>query len=77
MGCERRFFWLIIKAIRTREWAWNQHRLGLLDELLWQSYMAPIAGIFSNQRARSVLDKYTGDPVFLQLIRDRLPAAQA
>ena len=39
--------------------------------------MAPIAGTFSTQRAMSVLDKYTGGPVFLQLIRDRLPAAQA
>jgi len=74
---ERRFFWIVIKAIRIREWAWNQHRLGLLDEFSWQSYMAPVPGIFSTRRAMAVLDMYTGDPVFVKLIRDRLPATQA
>jgi hypothetical protein len=69
---ERRFFWMVIKAIRIREFAWHQYKSGNLDEESWQSYMAPVAGIFSTQRARAVLDVYTGSSEFMKLLADRL-----
>jgi len=69
---ERRFFWLVVKALRIREFAWHQYNSGILDESTWQSYMAPVAGIFSTQRAKSVLELYTGSPEFMQVIRDQL-----
>lgn len=68
---ERRFTWIIIKALRIREFAWHQYKLGLLDESTWQSYLAPVPGIFSTKRARAVFDFYTGDPAFLKQIRDK------
>jgi hypothetical protein len=69
---ERRFIWIVIKALRIREAAWHQYRLGTLDEDSWNSYMAPVAGIFSTRRARKVLDFYVGAPAFMSLIRERL-----
>lgn len=69
---ERRFIWLIVKALRIRESAWHQYRSGTLDETSWQSYMAPVEGIFSTRRARAVLEFYIGDAEFMRLIRARL-----
>lgn len=69
---ERRFTWIVIKAIRIREWAWHQFSVGALDEPSWQSYMAPVPGIFSTNRARAVLDFYTGSPEFMQVMRERI-----
>lgn len=69
---ERRFTWIVIKALRIREAAWHQYVLGTLDEDSWNSYMAPVAGIFSTRRARKVLDFYVGAPPFMKLIRERL-----
>ncbi|KRA83770.1 hypothetical protein [Altererythrobacter sp. Root672] len=66
---ERRFFWLVVKALRIREFASHQYNSGILDESTWRSYMAPVPGIFSTKRARSVLDIYTGSPKFMQVIR--------
>jgi len=68
---ERRFFWLVVKALRIREFAWHQYNSGILDESTWQSYMAPVPGIFSTDRARSVLEAYTGSAEFMQVIRDQ------
>jgi len=73
---ERRFVWMVIKALRIRESAWHQYISGTLDEASWQSYMAPVAGIFSTKRAKSVLDFYAGSPEFLQLIRAQLADAK-
>ena len=69
---ERRLTWMVVKALRIREFAWHQYKLGLLDEPTWQSYMEPVPGIFSSKRARSVLDFYTGDEDFLKEIRFRI-----
>jgi hypothetical protein len=60
------------KAIRIREFAWHQYKAGSLDEESWQSYMAPVAGLFSTKRARGVLEFYTGSPEFLRLIAERV-----
>ena len=74
----RRFVWIVIKAIRIREFAWHQYRSGILDEQTWQSYMAPVPGIFSTQRAKAVLDFYTGSPEFMKVLRSHAkPAAVA
>ncbi len=69
---ERRFFLLVVKALRIREFAWHQYNSGILDESTWQSYMAPVPGIFSTNRARIVLEAYTGSTEFMQVIRDQL-----
>ena len=53
---ERRITWMVVKALRVREFAWHPYRSGILDEQSWQSYMEPVPGIFSSQRARSVLE---------------------
>lgn len=66
---ERRFTWMVIKAIRIREFAWHQYREGNLDEESWQSYMAPVAGIFASERARAVLRFYTGSEAFLRVLK--------
>jgi hypothetical protein len=49
---ERSFIWLLVKAIRIREFAWHQYEAGNLDEKSWQSYMAPVASMFATERAR-------------------------
>ncbi len=67
----RRFVWTVIKAIRIREFAWHQYQSGSLDEETWQSYMAPVAGIFSSNRAKAVLQFYTGSSESLQTLTDR------
>ncbi len=73
---ERRFTWLVVKALRIREFAWHQYQDGLMDESTWQSYMAPIPGIFSTRRARSVLNFYTGDKRFMEQVQARLGEAE-
>jgi hypothetical protein len=49
---ERRFIWIVVKAIRIREFAWHQYKSGNLDEETWRSYMAPVAGIFATKVQR-------------------------
>nr|WP_298926985.1 hypothetical protein [uncultured Erythrobacter sp.] len=71
---ERRLTWMVVKALRVREFAWHQYRSGILDEQTWQSYMEPIPGIFSSERARSVLEFYTGNKDFLNEVRARIVA---
>lgn len=73
---ERKFTWLLIKALRIREFAWHQYKSGNLDETTWQSYMAPVAGMFGSERAKSVLKFYTGSPEFAQVLNDWLSAAK-
>ena len=73
---ERRMMWLLIKALRIREFAWHQYKSGNLDEKSWQSYMAPVAGLFATERAKAVLSLYTGSPEFAQVLRDWLRAAK-
>ncbi len=73
---ERRLTWIIIKAIRIREFAWHQYKSGLLDEESWQSYMAPVPGIFSTKRGKAVLDFYTGSDEFMQVLNGKANAAQ-
>jgi hypothetical protein len=74
---ERRLTWIIVKAIRIREFAWHQYKSGLLDVDSWQSYMAPVPGIFSTKRGKAVLEFYTGDNEFMQVLKDKANAAQA
>ena len=69
---ERRFIWMLVKAIRIREFAWHQYKSGSLDEESWQSYMAPVAGLFATERAKAVLKFYTGSPEFLRLLAERV-----
>ena len=73
---ERRFTWLLVKAIRIREFAWHQYKSGNLDEKSWQSYMAPVPGMFATERGRAVLNFYTGSPEFAQVLSDWLRAAK-
>ncbi len=73
---ERRFMWLLIKALLIREFAWHQYKAGNLDEKSWQSYMAPVAGLFATERSKAVLNLYTGSPEFMQVLTDWLRAAQ-
>ena len=72
---ERRFTWIVIKALRIREFAWHQYKSGSLDEESWQSYMGPVAGIFSTERAKAILRFYIGSPGFMQMLADHLAAA--
>lgn len=74
---ERRITWMVVMALRIREFAWNQYRDGKLDDATWQSYMEPVAGIFSTARARSALDFYVGDPDFKSEIHRHLAASAA
>ena len=69
---ERRMIWLLIKALRIREFAWHQYKSGNLDEKSWQSYMAPVAGMFATQRSKAVLKFYTGSPEFAKMLADWL-----
>ena len=69
---ERRLTLIVVKALRIREAAWHQYVLGTLDEDSWNSYMAPVADMFSTRRARRVLDFYIGAPPFMRLLRERL-----
>lgn len=73
---ERRITWMVVKALRVREFAWHQYRSGILDEQSWQSYMEPVPGIFSSQRARSALEFYTGDEAFLKEVRARISTSE-
>lgn len=65
---------MVVKALRVREFAWHQYRAGILDEQSWQSYMEPVPGIFASDRARSVLEFYTGDAAFMKEVRARIAA---
>lgn len=69
---ERLFLWQIVKTIKIREYAWHQLRAGTLDEDSWDTYMAPISGIFATKRARAVLDFYSGSPEFMRFMRDQV-----
>ena len=71
---ERRITWMVVKALRVREFAWHQYSSGILDEQTWKSYMEPVPGIFSSERARSVLQFYTGDEDFLKEVRAKIAA---
>jgi hypothetical protein len=73
---ERRFVWLLVKAIRIREFAWHQYTAGNLDEKSWQSYMTPVASMFATERAKGVLSFYTGSPEFAKVLADWLRAAK-
>lgn len=72
---ERRFTWIVIKALRIREFQWHQYTAGSLDEASWQSYMAPVPGIFASERAKAVLRFYVGSPGFMQVLHERLGSA--
>jgi hypothetical protein len=73
---ERRFVWLVVKAIRIREFAWHQYEAGNLDEKSRQSYMAPVPSMFATERAKGVLKFYTGSPEFAKVLADWLRAAE-
>lgn len=74
---ERRLTWIIIKAIRIREFAWHQYKSGLLDEESWQSYMAPVPDMFSTNRGKAVLEFYTGSDEFMKVLREKANTAKA
>ena len=70
---ERRFVWILVKALRIREFAWHQYKSGNLDEKTWLSYMAPVPQMFSTNRARAALKFYTGSPEFVATLTSFLP----
>jgi hypothetical protein len=74
---ERRFIWLVVKAIRSWEFAWHQCKEGNLDEKSWQSYMAPVGSMFASERAKWVLSFYRGSPEFSKVLTDWPNAAAA
>ena len=45
-------YWLI-DLVRSREHQWFQYRDGLLDEKLWQSYLAGLSATLSTPRTRT------------------------
>jgi hypothetical protein len=45
-------FWLI-ELVRSREHQWFQFRDGLLDEMLWQSYLTGLSATLSSPRTRA------------------------
>jgi hypothetical protein len=73
---ERRFTWLLVKAIRIREFAWHQYTAGNLDEKSWQSYMAPVASMFATERAKAVPSFHTGSPEFARVLANWLRASK-
>lgn len=73
---ERKFVWMLIKAIRIREFAWHQYNSGTLDEESMRSYMAPVAGMFASERAKAVLQFYTGSHEFMQYLNNWIDAAK-
>jgi hypothetical protein len=66
----------LTRSWRIREFAWHQYEAGNLDEKSWQSYMAPVAGMFATERAKGVLNFYTGSPEFARVLADWLRAAK-
>ena len=72
---ERRIVWMVVKALRIREFAWHQYKSGILDEPTWNSYMEPVPGIFTTERAQAILNFYTGNKEFLEDVRARIPAS--
>lgn len=73
---ERRFVWVLVKAIRIREFAWHQYTSGHLDEKTWHSYMAPVPEMFATDRAKAVLQFYTGSPAFAEVLANWIKGAQ-
>lgn len=69
---ERRFTWIVVKALRIREAAWRQYDLGTLDADSWNSYMTPVAHMFSTRRARKVLDFCIRSPPFTRILREHV-----
>lgn len=69
-----RFSLMLIRYLRIREFAWAQFRAGVMDELTWQSYMAPTAGVFGSERAKSFLEngEYNGNPEFVAYLKEWL-----
>lgn len=61
---ELRVQFILVKTLRAREFSWFQYRSGVLDEATWQSYLAPSRAVFSSDKARRLLETYTGDPEF-------------
>ena len=74
---ERRFVWIIVKAVRIREFAWHQYKSGSLDEKTWQSYMAPVGEMFATDRAKAVLKFYAGSQEFSDLLHDWIHGEKA
>ena len=53
---EVRYTGFVYKILRMREFEWFQYQSGILDQATWQSYMAPMRGIFALKRARDILE---------------------
>ena len=49
-----RLFWRITMFIRAREHDWTQYQNGVLDEVVWQSYTAPIQVELSGVNSRKL-----------------------
>ena len=47
----------VIAFMRIREFAWFQHKSGILDDATWRSYMSPITAVLGPERARKIWNK--------------------
>lgn len=74
-AAERIFLWQTVKFIKIREYAWQQYRIGTLDEDSWQTLIAPLPMIFSTRRARAALDFYPGNPEFMVFLKQQIAEA--
>jgi hypothetical protein len=66
-----------ISILRSREFAWQQYRRGLVDEETFLSYLAPSIGLLSTATGRDFIEqgRYTGDPAFIEYLKARLAEA--
>ena len=60
--------------MRTREFAWQQFRSGLVDEETFLSYLAPAISALSTDQGHDFLQTrgYQGDPEFIDFVKTRL-----
>ena len=63
-----------IGVMRTREFAWQQYRRGLLDEETFMSYMAPAISIFNSGPGKDFITRggYAGDGEFIAYLKSLL-----
>lgn len=48
---------LLAGLLRTREYAWNQYKEGILDEQTWESYLQTIFHVLGEKNARIIWDE--------------------
>jgi len=61
--------------LRIREYAWFQYQNGVMDEPVWESYIASAVNMLSKANIRPIWDSFANelDPGFVKAINQRLP----